>query len=300
MQPENSRQSKMQKAFTLIELLVVVAIIGILAGMAVVNMSGAADRARIAKGITFASSIQRSMALNMPANWNFDGQNANDSSGNNNNGTVVGALAYSTEAPFGSGIAGNYSADFNGSSYVSVNNTLANGYSALTVEAWFKSRPSAAYRTLISKGYHTSSVFEMRATRDSEGPNMGFRINDAAGHTAVVSTVFTNNVWHHVALVYDGALLKAYLDGKSIGSAATASGLLISNANNVEIGRNGSGEFMNGLVDEVKIYSQAFTASSVRNDYLAGLEKFWGEGRINKEEYQKRSMELNSNYAIGK
>jgi len=118
---------------------------------------------------------------------------------------------------------------------------------------------------------------------------VGFRVNDAGGHTAVVSTSFTNNIWHHVVLIYDGALLKVYIDGKSIGSSANASGPLASNATNLEIGRNGSSEGMVGMIDEVKIYNQAFTVTKVYKKYLAGLDNLLASKQINKEEYKLRT-----------
>ena len=70
--------------------------------------------------------------------WPFNG-NANDESGNGNNGTVNGA--FSTSDRFGN----NYSAfNFNGSSTISLSNTLFNGssqVSSFTISVWF--RPEA-------------------------------------------------------------------------------------------------------------------------------------------------------------
>lgn len=55
------KRGTMKKGFTLIELLVVVLIIGILAGVAVVEYKGAIKRARVLKGIPLGRAIQTAM-----------------------------------------------------------------------------------------------------------------------------------------------------------------------------------------------------------------------------------------------
>jgi len=61
-----------KSGFTLIELLVVIAIVGILAGLAVVNMSGATEAARIAKLKVYSNSIRSSLMGDRVSEWRFD------------------------------------------------------------------------------------------------------------------------------------------------------------------------------------------------------------------------------------
>ena len=59
-------------AFTLIELLVVIAIIGILSGLIIVSVSGAAQKATIAKAQIFSNSLRNSLMMNMVAEFKLE------------------------------------------------------------------------------------------------------------------------------------------------------------------------------------------------------------------------------------
>ncbi|MFA5249048.1 MAG: LamG-like jellyroll fold domain-containing protein [Candidatus Paceibacterota bacterium] len=287
MQPANNRQLKMEKAFTLIELLVVIAIIGILAGMVVVNMSGATERARIAKSINFASSIQRIMATSLAGEWNFDSQNANDSSGNGNNGTVNGGAVTTTTTPYGNGIAGQYAMSFDGiNDYVAIPAVSSNS-AIQTFSFWVYIRGAVSgNQYCIDQGGNNNSFSVY---------NNHFRIITSTSFIYDSIAVPAADRWYFLTKVFDGSRLSLYVDGKLDGGMS-ASGLA---PNAITFGNYGGGGNyrLNGIIDEVRIYNTALAASVIRDQYLAGLEKSLSNGQITKTEYDERTYQLNKKYA---
>ena len=72
---------KIQKGFSLIELLVVVAIIGILAGIAIVGYNSYVDNARVAVVQANSSILARKIAAEQASLADFTGITQNDNSG---------------------------------------------------------------------------------------------------------------------------------------------------------------------------------------------------------------------------
>jgi prepilin-type N-terminal cleavage/methylation domain-containing protein len=306
MQPKNNRQLKTDRAFTLIELLVVIAIVGILAGLAVVNMSGATERARIVKAQNFAASIQHSMATSLAGEWNFDGQNANDSSGNNNNGTINGAVA-TTTVPSGNGAAGQYAMSFDGvDDYIDMGNIDApvEGKNDFTVSFWLKPNiiNVGNYRAVM--GTHKGSGYNLGwniTTNVSHGGDIGFIADDVAGSPwGIAYTVEANMLqdqWNCLTISRSGNIFQWYKNGSAIGSGSS-NGLTIGNGfYNLQLGNSGQERYFKGLIDDVRIYSAALTASAIREQYLAGLDKLLASNQITEKDYQQRISKLNLTYA---
>ena len=280
----------MEKAFTLIELLVVIAIIGILAGMVVVNMSGATDKARIAKAQNFSSGIQHKLGLAQVGYWNFNegsGTAVVDVSGNSNNGTTSGGVVYSTSTPSGNGINGEYSLSFNGTSgYVSIPVLTFPG--EYTMEFWaFRSVNSSYHFVLGHSSYNGKIGF-------NTGNDLLFIRPNDIGSGGTLSLSVPSNQWAHIAVSRDaGNVVRVYINGKEnilFGGAAQSGTLSID-----RIGVESGGWRFNGLIDEVKIYNQTLSSLNIKKNYLAGLDGLLNSEKISQESYNE--MRNNMGYA---
>jgi len=296
MQPTNSRQLKEEKAFTLIELLVVVAIIGILAGMVVVNMSGATDSARMAKSKAFSNSVRSSLLMNRVSEWKFEegaGTTTVDTVGANT-GTLVNNPVWKSG---GECVSGNCLA-FGSSRYVNCGSPESLDITGnITLEAWIKPASINTYG-IISKidgsgigayGLWTRSTGSFEILLDN--PDGGW-INASSP----VNTLRTNE-WNHLVGLWNGTQMKVYHNGVQAG-ASSYSGRMVAAAQNLTIGALVPGSYiLNGSIDEVRVYNAALPSSAIREQYLAGLDKLLANGQITNGEYQQRLSDLNLTYA---
>lgn len=203
------------------------------------------------------------------------GSVAYDSSGNNRRGTLTTSPAWISNSSCVLATC----LRFNGSNYVTFGDVSAvDGLSQITVSAWFNSTPSSNYRSIVTKGYSTGNVFELKMVRDSEGPRVFFRITTSAG-TASASLPqaqwsITNNEWHHVAGTYDGNYVRLYFDGALIVSTLH-NGTMASNSKALMIGStdDGAAERFVGLIDEVRIYDRALSEDEIKRlRHLSGIK----------------------------
>jgi hypothetical protein len=74
------------------------------------------------------------------------------------------------------------------------------------------------------------------------------------------------NAWTHVALTYDGSALRLFVNGTQVATRSVG-GTIQSSTNPLWIGGNQPyGEYFTGLIDEVRVYSRALSATEVQTD----------------------------------
>jgi hypothetical protein len=195
--------------------------------------------------------------------WGFNedsGTTVTDSSGNNNTGTIIGATR-TTAGKYGSALS------FNGTNArVRVNSSASlNVTTGLTLEAWVRPTASqSAWRTIVQK---QSDAYFLNASNDN-GPLFPSGGGIFGGVTTYVSASAANpiNVWTHVALTYDGAMLRLYVNGTQVASQARTGNIQIT-SNPLWIGGNNPyGEYFRGLIDEVRVYNRALTQAEIQAD----------------------------------
>jgi hypothetical protein len=84
------------------------------------------------------------------------------------------------------------------------------------------------------------------------------------GRATTTLTSTDLNTWKHAAMTYDGTAVRLYINGALI---STANGAHTSMNSPLEFGRwSIGGEYWNGLIDEVRLYSRALTQAEIQTD----------------------------------
>src|SRR5262249_34665476 len=74
------------------------------------------------------------------------------------------------------------------------------------------------------------------------------------------------NTWSHLALTYDRATVRVYMNGTQVASAAASAAIAVS-TNPLQIGGDSLyGQFFAGRIDDVRVYNTARTAAQVQSD----------------------------------
>jgi hypothetical protein len=81
----------------------------------------------------------------------------------------------------------------------------------------------------------------------------------------------TTNEWVHIVFTRDGDVFKLYINGSYYGT--TTNSLTIgSGAYNLQIGSSGDERYVDGQIDDVRIYNRALTEDEIKFLYQRGLE----------------------------
>jgi hypothetical protein len=195
--------------------------------------------------------------------WGFDetsGTGVTDGSGRGNNGTIAGAVR-TTAGRFGSALT------FDGvNDWVTVPDSGPLDLSTrATVEAWvFPTALGNAWRTVLIKEQPGQLVYALYANNDALRPS---------GHLFTTGDLYANgsaqlpaNAWSHLAMTWDGATQRLYVNGNQVATRAV-SGTLVNSAGALRFGGNGVwSEWFAGRLDEIRIYDRTLTQAELQAD----------------------------------
>jgi prepilin-type N-terminal cleavage/methylation domain-containing protein len=286
-----------QRAFTLLELLVVITIIGILSSIVIVSMSGSTDSAAIAKGKAYAQQVHALLGANAVGVWNFDegtGTTLTDISGYGNNGTLNKGANGTGLDWVASDIEGT-ALQFDGvDDYVEISFTKFPKMTSITAEFWIKTNSPDVLQSLFSRYALSGIQFAFFWQTDSK---IRFYINSGGDGSYIQSSqILEGDIYHHIVGVFDGTTKNQELFIDGLSSAKRNYDVTLNNPNtNVILGNDGyfGNRYGNGLIDDVRIYSEALSSVEIQKYYVQGLKKFLSSQAITQAEYNQRIKELN-------
>ena len=216
-------------------------------------------------GIWGSSSFAKIEPSDIAGMWFFDeggGKKAKDSSGNGNEGEIVGAKWI--EGKFEKALS------FDGSDdYVDVMHSASLEPVSVSGQAWVKLKSDGTRHIIFAKW--TGYTLEV-----STAGNPYFQIRNAQGQLGSTSPnpILWGN-WHHLAGTFNDKdkNITIYVDGEAERTTKLASSInynqsILRISNTIY-----AGGAVNGLIDEVAIFNRALTADEVKTNMEKGLKK---------------------------
>ena len=182
-----------------------------------------------------------------------------DVSGAGNHGAASNTT-WSTAGRFGDALA------FNGTSaLVNIPHSASLNLTAgMTLEAWVKpTAVSAAWRDVIYKG---NDRYYLEGTSSNGGFPAGGATVGTSNLEAYGTAALATDTWTHLAATYDGATMRLYVNGTQV-SSTPRSGAIQTSTNPLQIGGDSVfGQYFAGLIDEVRVYDGALSATEIQSD----------------------------------
>ena len=214
--------------------------------------------------------------------WKFNengGSTAADSTGNNN-GSVLGPQWVSD------GIEGS-ALKFDGvNDFVLVTNAdNLNVTNQVTIMAWARTSENKTAKIVEKGDWDGNSILQDHwngwAGQIRTSSNKSYSLNWGNG-----IPVFGE--WYHIALTYNGAVLKLYVNGQLVNSKQITGKLHVNGRDFVIGSNNGAQKFFHGSIDEVRFFNKALNQTEIqaiynRKDFNSGNDAD-GDGIVDSQD----------------
>jgi hypothetical protein len=220
--------------------------------------------------------------------WPFNG-NANDESGNGNNGTIYGAVSTTDR----NGISNScYDFDLVGKSWGQRNKEIYIPYSTqfnssqLTVSVWVY--PRSYFDPANSNDKNSRAI--CRTEGGYSNPNgqvWGIEFNDVRVRGFILSSATTNNQssaiadynspltlnqWHHIVMTFDGVNVKLFINDILVSSTSTSIAMNTLGTSGLSIGvsnqANGWWYDANAKIDDIGLWNRALTTQEIHSLFI--------------------------------
>ena len=238
--------------------------------------------------LSFGTSKSQTIPSYVPPNglvgwWPFNG-NANDESGNGNNGTVYGPILCTDR--FGTS---NSAYSFNGTNnYIRISNNPSLNNKNVSISGWFNSKTlpineSNTVKGIVGKwwqapstcGRNYNSYLACLTKPANKNPALGFATAVYAGNTFTSeSSIYTNN-WYHFVIIHESGIGgKIYINGE-LQNFNTIGDTICNSINDVIIGADiETGmlyRYFDGKLDDIGIWNRALNQEEITKLFNASL-----------------------------
>jgi autotransporter-associated beta strand protein len=157
-----------------------------------------------------------------------------------------------------------------GNGYVSLPSGLLSSLNDFTISSWVRIDGSAQWARLFDFGTGTSNYMFLSPLSGSNTIRYAIKVNGSSEQQLNYSTPLAVGEWHHVAVILLGTVGTLYIDGVAVNTNSNMtykpSSLGITTQN--YIGKSQfSDPYLNGAVDEFRIYNRALSASEIKTVY---------------------------------
>jgi hypothetical protein len=204
--------------------------------------------------------------------WPFNA-NANDQSGNGNDGTVNGATI--TTDRLGSP---NSAYDFDGTNFITIPDNAVLNSDYISVSMWFqtistsfgsliyKTDPSAIneqYGLVLNYPSINNTIWSVKNGNNCSSPGSGWQ-------TTNMNYNSSDGVWHHIICTYDGSLSEIYLDNVLVTSSTFSVNIIDACGGEINIGKGYNSLYLfTGTIDDIGIWNRALDSDEVNDLFLA-------------------------------
>ena len=221
----------------------------------------------VALGLNLSAQVPDYVPTDGLVAWYPFNGNANDESGNGNDGAISGATL--TTDRFDESNSSYY---FNGSSYIEVAHSASINIPTgedISWSVWLLSEPHSSPGSAFEKwgGSLGTSYSQLMLRRNAEGDDFyssGYCANPEQAGTGIVQTAADAGVWNHLVLVTENLETQFFLNGELV-STGTVEDLGCSNSNVLHIGNRpgSSNRFFKGKIDDFAIWNRALNEVEV-------------------------------------
>ncbi|MEX2186486.1 MAG: LamG-like jellyroll fold domain-containing protein [Pirellulales bacterium] len=238
-------------------------------------LDGRIDDLQIYRGVLTAAQVSQLAVVPEPsqllAHWSFD-TDASDATGNHN-GTLAGGASITTDARLGGGALDLRSVN----GYVDVPTAVLNGAASFTVAMFVNADALSAGCCTALLANDSWAAGKLHVNLSAAGVPEAAINGNPTGAWGASGVVPVNGTWVHLAYTYDSAtgVMTPYINGVA-GTPGTGGVVTAVGSGGMNIGAwdttggNTQDRFLNGRIDELRVYGGALSPAEIAALAAAG------------------------------